>query len=199
MTDLSIKNRLRAGWVKSWWGLPVLVAVVAVSFIAAPQLDAGEPTWPLWLLCGVVGFVWSVAFINGYSKGPFVEKLMGMLFLFHSNTYRPPAEILSVVAEFLTRWENHPATKADAVKALKGYRIHVIPEKTGGNHDRGAKKIELGWSPGTLRWEMGHALMYAELEAKNDVPSPRFGGGLRRARRDYEQDWLDWRKDRGLL
>jgi hypothetical protein len=192
------KHQLKAGALKAALAVPFIAASVAAAATAHLWLDAGEPTWPMWALAGGVLLVWSFAFAFGYRNGPVVERVNTLKFKWYDfESHVDSADLARSLSAFFHRWQEAADTRLDVAaiwQLLDGYKVYVVEDVHGaaGKHFRSSRRIELEYAADTLRWEIGHALMYEEHAMGTEVANPA-------ADVSHEPEWFKWRKARGLL
>jgi len=197
--------RWKSAWFDAKWALGFFVFVSTVT-AAFELFDPVRPVWPLLAMIAfaalsVAGVVY-YRYRNGpyyYPCGPFTIAVM------RDKDYIPPDKIMATVGELRRRWENSPDTKADPMAVWEGYTIVLATRVHGpaGMHFKRTRRIILRKdhhdNAATLTWELGHALMYAELNFMPPYGRAEVGNPAKESRAVYEEKWKIWRKERDLL
>ena len=198
---LKWKAALRGSWW-AWVAACILLAIVV-------YFEVFDPIQPLWPMLTLLIAVLTVAVMVGkfrfesgpyrYACGPFTLSVAS------EADYVAPEDFLLIVKDLEDRWLAHPDTQAVPSEVWKDYTIDLSGAMMGpaGQHFRRGRHIILKWGyhtdAPTIHWELGHALMYAELSHMSEKERKLIGDPASEIRSIYEHKWMRWRKDRGLL
>lgn len=203
MMPKSIKLNAALRDARWFAGSALLLSAVIIAF---EIFDPVRPLWPLLGLLGVVVGIAGFASYVRYTRGPYYY-VCGPFRVLISDAkyYIDPAVLLAPIRDLEERWLAHPDTQAVPEAVWAGYTIELYTSDQGpaGRHYRRLKRIVLRkdhhTDEGTLRWEIGHALMYAELAALPQSERSAFGDPSKVFMTEYEGRWMRWRKERDLL
>lgn len=194
--SIRLKAALRLSWVALVLALPAGVMAIYAT------LHVPQGAWAVWAVFSGSTMIGGLAAHRGWGLGPWRYKISDNIrVVCEGGVWMSDAIVMPVIAELAHRWGRHPDTKVVApYKVWKGLTIAFVPQIRGGiagmyHSDKHAIHLDAhAFDSTTLSWELGHALMHAEHELGTEGVTPPHGDP-----REYEHEWMLWRRQRGLL